>query len=522
MLGSTKMTLHPNPNQARYSALEFPPVQRCMIIIKVIGPLQLLPYTPQTTPHEGELSLFFKTYMRHIPNLFLEDMVTTVFTSPMESIPCLFEPPKIVVQAPDSVTRGRTSAVTQKAKSISSNHFDPAMDESQVHESEDCQSSKASKKRAQSQHGPPSITTPVPANETRAQTAPCIKIRSASLAKSLTGLVSLQQAMVHVLAVGMSWEGIAGGSRVLPGPHHDIEWLRNLFSFQKNFRFSSLLDHAATLTAIRQSLENMLSVASEDDPLVLYFSGHGGQGDSFELYGSILLTEVMLNEWIVQFRSTALRNSPVYIIFDFCRPDRVKPNTELASGINVIWACSPTESALDLRLKDPKNHLPRSCFLLSLILAIDDVSEDPRASVVQRFATRMKELVQLIRGVRCYHAKCRLPWRYCTCDACSDNKLCVHDMHAGELPFQVVCVGGIEKNSNLPAVVKYIADRFPLHIKRTAHRVSNYYWILYFNPSHISANRQPLNTRNHRLGTDIEVEANTARNMTVPPHLIRL
>ncbi|CUA68486.1 hypothetical protein RSOLAG22IIIB_03523 [Rhizoctonia solani] len=299
-------------------------------------------------------------------------------TSPMESIPCLFEPPKIVVQAPDSVTRGRTSAVTQKAKSISSNHFDPAMDESQVHESEDCQSSKASKKRAQSQHGPPSITTPIPANETRAQTAPCIKIRSASLAKSLTGLVSLQQAIVHVLAVGMSWEGIAGGSRVLPGPHHDIEWLRNLFSFQKNFRFSSLLDHAATLTAIRQSLENMLSVASEDDPLVLYFSGHGGQGDSFELYGSILLTEVMLNEWIVQFRSTALRNSPVYIIFDFCRPDRVKPNTELASGVNVIWACSPTESALDLRLKDPKNHLPRSCFLLSLILAIDDVSEDPK------------------------------------------------------------------------------------------------------------------------------------------------
>ncbi|CAE6460826.1 unnamed protein product [Rhizoctonia solani] len=424
-------------------------------------------------------------------------------------------------QSPDSVIRGRASTVTQKAESLNSSTFDRGTHESPTHELNNCQSSQGSRNRTQTQHILPSVIPSNQANELRAQTALCTKIRSSSLVKSLTALVAIQQVTIHVLAIGTSWEGVDDVPRALPGPLHDIEWLRNLFACQKNFQFNSLLNHAATLVAIHRSLVDMLSVAGENDLLVLYFSGHGGKNDSFELYDSTSVNEVLLNDWIVDFRTRTSRNNPVYIIFDFCRPDLVKPNTELASGVNVIWACSPTESALDLKLTDPNNHLPRSCFLLSLVLAIDDVSEDSTASVVKRFTNRMIEFLKVIRGIHCFKAKCRVPWRYCGCGDCSVNKLCMHDTHKGNLPFQVVSVGGIEGDSNLSAVVQYIASRFPLNIKRAADRMSKDHWVLYFNPSHVSANRRPLNPRNHRLGINMGIEANTVRHMTIPVKLLR-
>ncbi|KAH7341544.1 hypothetical protein B0J17DRAFT_264530 [Rhizoctonia solani] len=442
--------------------------------------------------------------------------------SPVESTEFLPETFTAVITHPlDSAIRGRASVVVQKAGSIDSSTFDRNTHESPSQELNNCQSSQGLRNRTQTHHIPPNVIRPNQATESRAQTAPCTKIRSSSFVKSLTGLVSIQQVTIHVLAIGTSWEGVGNGTQALPGPLHDIEWLRNVFSCQKNFQFHSLLNHTATLVTIHQSLVDMLSMAGEDDILVLYFSGHGGRNDSFELYDSTSLNEVTLNDWIVDFRSATPRNNPIYIIFDFCRPDFVKPNTELASGVNIIWACSPTESALDLRLTDPNNHLPRSCFLLSLVLAIDDVSEDPTASVVKRFTTRMTEFLKVIRGAHCFKAKCRLPWRYCGCGDCSANRLCMHDAHKGNLPFQVVSVGGIEGSSNLSAVVGYIASRFPLHIKRAADRMSKDHWVLYFNPSHISANRRPLNPRNRRLGINAGIEANMACHMTIPAKFIR-
>ncbi|CUA68487.1 hypothetical protein RSOLAG22IIIB_03524 [Rhizoctonia solani] len=354
-------------------------------------------------------------------------------------------------------------------------------------------------------------------------------MRSATLVKSLTGLVLAQQTTIHILGIGMSWSGFGGDSRrALPGPPHDMNWLQSIFASQENFRFKSLLDHAATLEAVRQSLGDMHSAAGDNDFLVLYFSGHGAHDDSFELYNpespddSVLLNETTLNEWIVKFRSESRQPPrPVYIIFDFCRPSPIKPKTKLEDGVNVIWACSPTESALDLGLKSPDHSLPRSCFLLSFILAIDDFSADPTAPVVERFTIRMNEFVKVIRG-HCYEFKCRrpAPWRCCRCKTCLEGKLCTHEKHIGNLPFQVVSVGGIGGNSDLSAVAKYISDRFPLPIKRAADQVSKDHWVLYFNPSHISASKRPLNPRSRRLGKNVEIEPNMARNMTIPVKLV--
>ncbi|QRW18168.1 ICE-like protease (caspase) p20 domain protein [Rhizoctonia solani] len=296
-----------------------------------------------------------------------------IVMSPVEGVDATMEQLETTI-TPKSGIRGRSFGVTQKKDPISSNGSDIRATKlvSQIFESpspvqEDY--TVSNNKKPQTQH--------VPTSNLRAHTAPCIRNPSISLVKSLTGLISLRQAKVHILGVGTSWEGQGDRFEALPGPSHDIEWLKNAFAHQQNFWFNSLLDHNVTLATIRQSLDRMFSVAEESDLLALYFSGHGGYDDQFELYDSTSLDEVILNEWIVEFRSSNSAHNPVYIVFDFCRPGRVRPQAELASDVKVIWACSPTQPALELKLKDPNNALPRSCFLLSLILAIGDVSEDP-------------------------------------------------------------------------------------------------------------------------------------------------
>ncbi|CAE6475846.1 unnamed protein product [Rhizoctonia solani] len=470
-----------------------------------------------------------------LPNFILGD--GHLVMSPVESAYDPLELLSAAATSRPSDVRGRKIAVAQKSGSIGFDIKGPNPNtrtvKSQAQELTDEQGTETSEDQTQVQV-PSNKPAPEQMNESRAQTDPCAKYRLVPLIKSLTGLVSVQRTTAHILGVGMSWDGIGDGSRsVLPGPPHDMKWLRNVFASQENFRFKYLLDCTATLDAVRQSLEDMHSVAGENDFIVLYLSGHGAENDSFELYdpnspdNSALLNETMLNEWIIEFRSKSrseTRRTPVYIIFDFCRPSLVKPKTALDSGVNVIWACSPTESALDLKLKAPNRSLPRSCFLLSLILAVDDVSADPTAPVVGCFTSRMKEFVKVIRGLQCYQHKCRrpAPWRCCRCDNCLGGKHCVHDNHAGDLPFQVVSIGGIEGNSELAAVVRYIARHFPLDIKKAADQVAKDHWILYFNPSRISTSKQPLNPRNRRLGINPAIDnSNVARNMTIPVKLVR-
>ncbi|CAE6460817.1 unnamed protein product [Rhizoctonia solani] len=454
-----------------------------------------------------------------------------VMTSPVEGIDDPLELLTTVITRPSSILE-QVSAATKTTDPTGFGTLDQDGIKSQMHGSTTQRGSGIPENQIQAQHLPPNKLPLDQANESRAQTAPCAKIRSPSLVKSLTGLVSMQQATIHILAVGMSWQGIGDGSRsILPGPLHDIEWLQNVFASQENFRFKSLIDSAATLEGVRQSLGDMHSAAGENDYLVVYFSGHGAENDSFELYDpkspndSVLLDEAILNKWIVEFRSeTEKAPRPVYIIFDFCRPSLVEPRAELdrPDGVGVIWACSPTESALDLKLKGPDHCLPRSCFLLSLILTINDVSEDPNVPVVAHFTSRMKELVRVIRGSHCYRNKCQLPapWRCCQCDVCPSEGPCTHHKHQGDLPFQVVSIGRVGGNPELAAVAKYIADRFPLHIKRAADQISKDNWVLYFNPSRALANKRPLNHNDHHPVMNSEID-NMARNMTVPVKLVR-
>ncbi|CAE6409716.1 unnamed protein product [Rhizoctonia solani] len=251
------------------------------------------------------------------PTFIVGEYGDRVVVSPVEDMHDQVEPPTTITPRTSDV-RGRALGVAQKTDPIGFSEPDIGIVKPQTFEPATQQDPVTSNDQTQVQHSSSKSSIVNQTSDYRAHTAPCIKNRSVSLAKSLTGLLSLRQAKVHVLGVGTSWEGIGDGSRALPGPSHDMEWLRKLFIHQENFRFDCLLDHDATLVTIRQSLDNMFSLAEEDDLLGLYFSSHGEHDDSFELYDSASLNEVMLNEWIVELRSKTSRNNPVYIIFDFC------------------------------------------------------------------------------------------------------------------------------------------------------------------------------------------------------------
>jgi hypothetical protein len=292
--------------------------------------------------------------------------------------------------------------------------------------------------------------------EPRAGSTPNPTIRSTSkrdtLIGSLLGLASVERAFVRVLGVGLSWDHVQG--RALLGPPHDMLWLQNFFAGQEDIEFNYLLDQKATLEAIRHSVKKMY-LAKDTDYLVLYFAGHGTANNGFELYdpASDPLTEVILNDWIVELRKETSKHIPVYIVFDFCRESHVVPQTSLAEGVNVIWACSPTESALDLRL-NKDNDLPLSCFLIAMLLTIGDASKDSNLVIWKLFAVRLKELVNVVRGVQCFRSRCRPPWYCCRCETCMGGGLCNHGCHSdARRPFQVVSISNPEVRTILVITV---------------------------------------------------------------------
>ncbi|CAE6530423.1 unnamed protein product [Rhizoctonia solani] len=191
-----------------------------------------------------------------------------------------------------------------------------------------------------------------------------------------------QNTLVHVLAIGLSWRHIK--KKALPGPEHDLCWLKNFFVDQKRVQFTSLLDNEVSFDTIHLSVTRIYSDAQPNDCLVLYFTGHGDDENAFELYdddpGS--LDEVILNDWIVKLRRETSKTIPVYIIFDFCRENPASSSAQLDSGVTVFWSCPPGQKSPDMMLS---KDLPYSCFLLALFLAIDDSSKFHASHTLQYF-----------------------------------------------------------------------------------------------------------------------------------------
>lgn len=453
-------------------------------------------------------------------------LVLSPLNSPGVELPAIWGP----IPGPDS--RGRAPAVVQNPGPHVYVHSNSGSGERQTqavavghhlttsHPNPQSDNSPDNNTRTQSPRAKRYISwIPIP----RAFTAPYSAIRrlsrSSTLFATLTGLSSMQPVSVKILGVGLSWDHVP--DRALPGPPHDMEWLKRLFFEHRYIWFECLLDRKATYDAIRGRMKRMYRDATTETYLIFYFAGHGTEDNAFELYDARSLNEVVLNEWIIEFRQEMSKHVPVYFIFDFCRESRVERKADLADDVHIIWACSPFQSALDLNLplkRGGNDDLPRSCFLIALILAVDDASKDSALLPWQYFAMRIKELVMVVRGVRCYRSRCKPPWYCCRCETCLGGEdLCTHIKHSEERRlFQVVSMSTLKENPNFSAVVQFVANNFPMHIQRVTHRVANNQWFMFFNPGHIVANKGSIKPRYlPRKDTNTAARA-TVRHMTVP------
>jgi hypothetical protein len=240
-----------------------------------------------------------------------------------------------------------------------------------------------------------------------------------SLTKTLFGVdISGPTIPISVLAVGV-------GGKDLPGPAHDLWWLSIFFS-KASFRAKQGPD--ATRDAIRVAIYDMYKDAHLFVAIVLYFTGHGNNSNTFDLHGGQSIDESTLFEWIDEARKDTGNKTPVIIVLDSCRPNASIPvvATDKLEHVYIIWACLPGQSSHDANLD---KYLPYSGLLNALCLTLDDMLTGPPGCFMERVAVYMTHVIPMQRGFPCGRAKCKVPWLRCYCLFCRNGRLCLHLNH---------------------------------------------------------------------------------------------
>lgn len=103
-------------------------------------------------------------------------------------------------------------------------------------------------------------------------------------------LPAVGQAKIYLLSVGISdYPGTRNDLRL---PHNDAATMQWLYKENHHAKVCLLRNSRAKVAAVRQAQREMASLASADDIVVMFFSGHGVKGgfacyDGFLYYGDI-------------------------------------------------------------------------------------------------------------------------------------------------------------------------------------------------------------------------------------------
>ena len=104
----------------------------------------------------------------------------------------------------------------------------------------------------------------------------------------LTPLVC--QAKIYLLSVGIS--DYPGTKNDLRLPHNDAATMQWLYKQNSQAKVCLLMNDKAKVAIVKKALQNMAALATEDDIVVMFFSGHGVKGgfvcyDGFLYYNDI-------------------------------------------------------------------------------------------------------------------------------------------------------------------------------------------------------------------------------------------
>ena len=117
------------------------------------------------------------------------------------------------------------------------------------------------------------------------------KVVQTSLLLALFVLLSLTcEAKIYLLSVGIS--DYPGTENDLRLPHNDASTMQWLYKENKQAKVCLLMNEEAKVATVKIALKKMASLATSDDIVVLFFSGHGVKGgfvcyDGFLYYSDI-------------------------------------------------------------------------------------------------------------------------------------------------------------------------------------------------------------------------------------------
>ena len=109
---------------------------------------------------------------------------------------------------------------------------------------------------------------------------------------ALAASPSVCRAEIYLLSVGISdYPGTRNDLRL---PHNDAATIQWLYKQNKQAKTCLLINKNAKLAAVKKALRTMASMATQDDIVVVFFSGHGIKGgfvcyDGFLYYSDIYL-----------------------------------------------------------------------------------------------------------------------------------------------------------------------------------------------------------------------------------------
>ncbi|CAE6412393.1 unnamed protein product [Rhizoctonia solani] len=209
---------------------------------------------------------------------------------------------------------------------------------------------------------------------------------------------SRKRPALFMLAIAVAYGG-------LQDPEHDFElmktWLKNHES--GTIRFLGISGSEATREKIEEAIGTLYREAllSPGSKLLILLTGEGDSTNRMYLMGGRFITDSDMRIWLWKLRTESKpANVPATIVLDYCRTNKHIPLGAMQDGIEFIWSCSIGQKAAALKFKT--EDLPRSCFLLALMMAAYDLvhMKDDLKTAINHEMTRLSRFLELVARQR--------------------------------------------------------------------------------------------------------------------------
>ena len=155
------------------------------------------------------------------------------------------------------------------------------------------------------------------------------------------------QAKIYLLSIGIS--DYPGTQNDLRLPHNDAATMQWLYKENKHAQVCLLMNDKAKVATIKKALQKMAAIATPNDIVVMFFSGHGIKG-GFVCYDGFLY----YNDIYSAIASCKSKNKMVFA--DACysgamrqgkRNAKVKSNVNKTSNVMFFFSCRSNELSIE-------------------------------------------------------------------------------------------------------------------------------------------------------------------------------